>query len=69
MNESITWILGFVLNLVGVFAIVVQTRVSLERRISVLETYMKIMLRDRGISVRSSDDMQAFEETEKRNGY
>lgn len=67
MNEPMTWILGFIINLIGVFAIVMQTRVSLERRISVLETYMKILLRDRGISVRATDDLSDEEGYEKRN--
>lgn len=67
MNEPVTWILGFIINLIGVFAIVMQTRVSLERRISVLETYMKILVRERGIHIRSSDDLSDEENYEKRN--
>lgn len=52
-----TWVLGFLLNLVGVIFAVIQTRVSLERRISVLETYMKILLRDKGVTIRSTDTL------------
>ena len=62
MNETLMWMLGFILNLVGVFFIVIQTRVSLERRIATLETYMRIMVRDKGISVRASDTMDLTDE-------
>ena len=61
MND-LTWIFGFLFNLIGVFFIVIQTRVSLERRISVLETYMKILLREKGVAVRKSDNLEHIRE-------
>lgn len=62
MSETMMWVIGFIINLIGVFGIVMQTRVSLERRIATLETYMKIMLRDKGINVRASDTMDLTDE-------
>lgn len=58
MNEHLMWLFGFLVNLIGVFFIVIQTRVSLERRIATLETYMKILIRDKDISIRSSDTFE-----------
>lgn len=63
-----TWVIGLIINLISVFFIVIQTRVSLERRISILETYMKILLRDRGVSVRESDKLDKIRE-EDLNRY
>jgi len=62
MSETMMWVIGFVVNLIGVFGIVMQTRVSLERRISTLETYMKILMRDKGVTIRSTDDMDFTDE-------
>lgn len=50
------WIITVVANLLGVGFIVMQVRVSLERRLSTLETLVKILMRDKGISIRSTDD-------------
>ena len=56
------WVIGLIINLISVFAVVIQTRVSLERRIAILETYMKILLRDRGVSIRQSDKLHDIRE-------
>jgi hypothetical protein len=63
-----TWIIGVIVNLVGVLFIVMQIRVALERRISTLETYVKMLIRDRGINVRASDNVDDLEQTARRGG-
>ena len=63
-----TWVIGVVINLIGVLFIVMQVRVSLERRISTLETYVKMLIRDRGINVRSSDNLDTIDDHARRNG-
>jgi len=63
-----TWVIGVVINLIGVLFIVMQVRVSLERRISTLETYVKMLIRDRGINVRSSDNLDTIDDHVRRNG-
>ena len=67
MNETMMFLLGFLINLIGVFAIVMKFRVSLEQRISTLETYMKILLRNNGVSVRSTDNINDVDEHTLRN--
>ena len=53
--SDFAWVFSVIANLVGVLFIVMQVRVSLEKRLSVLETYVKILMRDRGIDIRSTD--------------
>ncbi len=57
-----TWILTVVANLLGVGFIVMQVRVQLERRLSTLETLVKILMRDKGLSIRSGDDMNNIDD-------
>lgn len=61
MNEY-TWILTVVANLLGVGFIVMQVRVQLERRLSTLETLVKILMRDKGVAIRSGDDMHDIDD-------
>lgn len=63
-----TWVIGVVVNLIGALFIVMQARVSLERRLSTLETYVKMLIRDRGINVRSSDNLDTIDDHVRRNG-
>ena len=60
------WIITVVANLLGVGFIVMQVRVSLERRLSTLETLVKILMRERGISVRTTDDLGTIDERDRR---
>jgi len=61
------WVITVVANLLGVGFIIMQVRVSLERRLTALETLVKILTRDKGISVRSSDDLSAVDDI-RRSG-
>ena len=64
--KDFTWLITIAANLIGVLFIVMQVRVSLERRLSVLETLVKILMRERGINIRSSDDMGTIDEHDRR---
>ena len=64
MSDTLV-LFGFALNLVGVFIAIFQTRVSIERRLTALETYMKIIIRDKGISIRSTDAINFKDENDK----
>ena len=59
------WIITVVANLIGVGFIVMQVRVSLERRLSTLETLVKILMRDKGVSIRSGDDMNTIDDIKR----
>ena len=54
-TEELWLVIGFVVNIVTVLLLVIQTRTKLENRITTCETYLKIIIRHLDIDLRQDD--------------
>lgn len=52
---------GLLVNFLGVLFAVFSSRIKIERRLTTVETYCKILLRNHGIQTRSGDNISGSE--------
>jgi hypothetical protein len=54
-TEELWLVIGFIVNIITVLLLVIQTRTKLENRITTCETYLKIIIRHLNIDLRQND--------------
>ena len=55
MNAELWLVFGFIVNIITVLLLVIQTRTKLENRLTACETYLKIIIRHLDIDLRQDD--------------
>jgi hypothetical protein len=54
-TEELWLVIGFIVNIITVLLLVIQTRTKLENRITTCETYLRIIIRHLNIDLRQND--------------
>ena len=55
VNAELWLVFGFIVNIITVLLLVIQTRTKLENRLTACETYLKIIIRHLDIDLRQDD--------------
>jgi len=61
-TKDIVLMIGLLVNFLGVLFAIFSSRIKLERRMAVVETYIKVLVRKSEIKMRETDSVDDYEE-------